>query len=148
MIRCLNIFSPLSAPARQQFIQKAPIYALCRRLFRHLLLAVTLLFSVFPSFAQMALEPTMLGIRNFPATAQRAAMQVLQPPVILLNGQHERLSPGSRIRGSNNMLVMSGALVGQNLLVHYVREPLGLIHEVWILNEAETQLPPPNTPKK
>ena len=96
----------------------------------------------------MALEPTMLGIRNFPATAQRAAMQVLQPPVILLNGQHERLSPGSRIRGSNNMLVMSGALVGQNLLVHYVREPLGLIHEVWILNEAETQLPPPNTPKK
>ena len=93
------------------------------------------------------MQSPLLTIRPFPATAQRGAMQVIQPPVILLNGKEEQLSPGSRIRGTNNMLVMSGALVGQNLLVNYVREPQGLIHEVWILNEAEAQLPPPNAPK-
>ena len=42
---------------------------------------------------------------------------VTQPPNVTLDGQPDRLSPGSRIRGANNMLQMSGALVGQNLLV-------------------------------
>jgi hypothetical protein len=49
----------------------------------------------------------------------------------------DRLSPGARIRAENNMLVVSGALSGQTLLVAYVREPNGLLHEVWILNAAE-----------
>jgi hypothetical protein len=34
---------------------------------------------------------------------------------------------------------MSGSIVGQNLLVNFVREPNGLVHEVWILNEAEAK---------
>ena len=101
------------------------------------LLLTALACAALPVTAQMA---PVLTIRPFPATAQRATMQVLQPPVILLNGQYEQLSPGSRIRGTNNMLVMSGALVGQNLLVNFVREPQGLIHNVWILNEAEAQI--------
>lgn len=75
--------------------------------------------------------------RPFPATAMRAAMVVTQPPVITLNGRSERLSPGARIKGSNNMLVMSASLVGQKLLVNYVRDPQGLVHGVWILSEAE-----------
>ena len=91
--------------------------------------------------AQMAAPQT---IRPFPANAQRAAMQVLQPPAILINGQQERLSPGARIRDANNMLVLSGTITGQNLLVHFVREPLGLVHQVWILNESEAQRPAPN----
>lgn len=122
-------------------------YSFWRTWMRHLPLAATLLFCVYPSFAQIAPQSRVLGVRNFPANAERGAMQVLQPPVIVLNDIYEQLSPGSRIRGTNNMLVMSGALVGQNLLVNYVREPQGLIHEVWILNEAEAQLPPPNAPK-
>ena len=92
----------------------------------------------------VAQTQSVLTIRNFPAKAQRGVMQVLQPPEILLNEKLERLSPGSRIRGANNMLVMSGALVGQNHIVNYVREPQGLIHEVWILNEAELLVPLPN----
>jgi hypothetical protein len=72
-------------------------------------------------------------------------MVVVQPPELFINDRPERLSPGARIRGPNNMMVMSGALVGQKLLVHFVREPLGLIHEVWILTEAEAaqELPKP-----
>jgi len=40
-------------------------------------------------------------------------------------------------------LVMSAALTGQKLLVNFVTEPQGLIHEVWILNadEAKLELP-------
>jgi hypothetical protein len=66
-------------------------------------------------------------------------MQITQPPELLINGKAERLSPGARIRGTNNMLVMSGALIGQNLVVKFVREPLGLVHEVWVLTPAEAQ---------
>ncbi len=97
-----------------------------------------------PVWAQ---APSLGAGRPFPAHAERAIMQVVQPPTILLNGQPERLSPGSRIRSANNMLVMSGGLIGQNLLVAFVREPLGLIHEVWILTEAEAQRPAPAASK-
>ena len=121
---------------------------LLRAKLRNYLCITTLLCTTLTAQAQMA---QVLTLRPFPANAQRATMQVLQPPVLLLNGQFEQLSPGSRIRGTNNMLVMSGALVGQTLLVNFVREPQGLIHNVWILNEAEAQTqatpsqPVPNT---
>jgi hypothetical protein len=87
--------------------------------------------------------PAQQTVRPFPPKAERGAMVITQPPEMMLNGKPERLSPGSRIHAANNMLVMSGALVGQNLLVNYVREPLGLIHEVWILNAAEAKTPLP-----
>jgi hypothetical protein len=104
------------------------------------LLAMLALSSTLPVQAQTPLPQTPLTTaRPIPATAQLAVMQVLQPPVILLNGQQERLSPGARIRDANNMLALSGTLIGRNLRVAFVREPLGLIHEVWILNEAELQ---------
>ena len=80
--------------------------------------------------------------RPFPATALRGALQITQPPDVLLNGEAARLSPGSRIRGANNMLQLSGALVGQNLLVHYTREMTGLVHEVWILTPEEAARKP------
>ena len=99
-------------------------------------LVVTLLTAIAPVQAQ---NNTLVAPRPLPTKAQRAVLQVLQPPVILLNGQQERLSPGARIRNENNMLVLSGTLIGKNLLVAFVREPLGLVHEVWILNEAELQ---------
>jgi hypothetical protein len=70
-------------------------------------------------------------------------MIIISPPEVLIDGKPARLSPGARIRGANNMLVMSGALVGQAVVVNYVREPLGLVHEVWILNAAEIQAKPP-----
>lgn len=88
------------------------------------------------------------AIRPFPVAAVRAAMVVTQPPEIEIDGKPERLSPGARIRDTNNMLVMSGSLVGKNYLVNMVREPLGLVHEVWILTEAEARLPRPAAPPR
>ncbi len=93
--------------------------------------------------AAVAAQPA----RPFPATALRGALLVTQPPEVLLNGEPQRLSPGARIRGANNMLQMSGALVGQTLLVHYTRESNGLVHDVWILTPDEAgRRPWPTSP--
>ncbi len=80
-----------------------------------------------------------LGTRRFPASAMRGFMEVLAPPALIVNGTPERLSPGHRIRGPNNMLVMSGQLAGQKLVVNYVRNQQGELHEVWILTAREAQ---------
>jgi hypothetical protein len=85
-----------------------------------------------PAFADEA-------VRQFPAAARRATLEVTTPPNVLLNGLPERLSPGARIKGPNNLLVLSGNLVGQRVVVNYLRDPQGLVHEVWILNETEAQ---------
>jgi hypothetical protein len=59
------------------------------------------------------------------------------PPIITLNGQPDRLSPGARIRDLNNMLVMSGALANQRHYTVYKRDSAGLVHEVWLLTAEE-----------
>ncbi len=82
--------------------------------------------------------------RPFPPNAVRGILTVMQPPEVLMDGKADRLSPGARIRGTNNMLVMSGAMVGQAMRVNYTREPNGYIHDVWVLTDAEASLPPPN----
>jgi len=90
------------------------------------------------SLAPMPLHAQEFG-RQFPAAARRATLEVTTPPNVLLNGQAERLSPGARIKGLNNQLVLSSTLVGQRVLVNYLRDPQGLLHEVWILSAAEAR---------
>jgi hypothetical protein len=85
-------------------------------------------------------------VRPFPPTAQRGILQVTAAPDVLLNGKAARLSPGSRIRGTNNMMVMSATLTGQTLVVNYTLEPVGLLHDVWILTEAEAATALPRKP--
>ena len=85
----------------------------------------------------VAAAAQQLAVRQFPPAAKRGMLTVTAPPEVLINGAAERLSPGIRIRGVNNLLVMSASLVGQTVLVNYVREKQGLIQEVWILNQAE-----------
>lgn len=95
------------------------------------LLAATATMQPVPAVAQEQ------AVRQFPVAAKRGMLVVSAPPEVLINGTVERLSPGVRIRGVNNMLVMSGALVGQTFVVNYVREKQGMIQEVWLLNQAE-----------
>lgn len=79
-------------------------------------------------------------VREFPAPALRGTFQVVQPPDILLDGKADRLSPGARIFGVRNELVMSATLVGERLVVNYTREPGGMVHQVWLLNQQEAAL--------
>lgn len=85
------------------------------------------------------------GVREFPRAALRGELVITAPPEARLDGRAARLSPGARIRGPQNQLVMSGAIAGQPLTVNYVRDGAGLIHEVWILNASEAALKRPSS---
>jgi hypothetical protein len=76
--------------------------------------------------------------RVFPAQALRGELVVTAAPEVLLNGRPDRLAPGARIRGEDNLLVMSGAITGLRLTVHYTREATsGLLLDVWVLRPVE-----------
>ena len=75
--------------------------------------------------------------RNFPPDALRGELQVLQPPEVRLNGRPARLAPGARIRGENNLLVMSATLAERRVVVHYTLDNQGLVKDVWLLTAAE-----------
>ena len=84
-----------------------------------------------------AQAPTDQILRPFPEQARRGILRVTNPPEILIDGKPERLSPGARIRGTDNLIVLSNQLVGRDLPVNYTRESLGLVHEVWLLTPDE-----------
>lgn len=79
------------------------------------------------------------GFRQFPAEALRGNLVVTSTKQVMLNGKPDRLSPGARIRNTQNLIVMPSSVNGKALVVNYVREHNGLIHEVWILTEREAQ---------
>jgi hypothetical protein len=75
--------------------------------------------------------------RNFPQNALRGEIAFGYPPEVAVNGQAARLSPGSRIRGLNNMLELSGTLAGARATVNYTVDDGGQIRDVWILRPEE-----------
>lgn len=79
------------------------------------------------------------GLRKFPANALRGKMRVVQAPEILIDGKPERLSPGSRIRDTQQRLVMSASITNLEFVVNFSRNSLGEVQEVWILNELEAK---------
>ena len=81
-------------------------------------------------------------VRQFPAAVKRGVMTVGAPPEVSINGRVLRLAPGVHIRGPNNMLIHSGALIGQRMPVNFVLESQGMVRDVWILNEAEEAVQP------
>jgi hypothetical protein len=109
---------------------------------RRLLAALLVAAASLPALAQSGTSEagdTLPG-RQFPKAVHRGELMVLAPPEITLDGKPERLSPGARIRGADNLLVMSGALVNQKLVVNYMREAAGQVHQVWILTEDEAKV--------
>ncbi|MDP3223263.1 MAG: hypothetical protein Q8M96_09015 [Rubrivivax sp.] len=105
------------------------------------LIAATLTVCVASAAAQVQ--------RNFPATALRGELVITAPPEILLNKRPARLAPGARIRGADNMLVMSGAAVNQRMLVHYTLDLQGQLLNVWVLTPNEAARRPwPATPQE
>jgi hypothetical protein len=102
------------------------------------------LLAVAASFMVSAAAQNM---RNFPANALRGDVAFGQPPELLLNGQPMRLAPGARIRGSNNMQMLSGALAGQRAVVHFTLDNQGQLLDLWLLTPEElAKRPWPSTP--
>ncbi len=75
--------------------------------------------------------------REAPKDVKFGRLTVTQPPEVTLDDKPDRLSPGSRIRGINHMLILSGSVVGQTMPVVYRRDAAGLIHEAWVLTPEE-----------
>ena len=109
-----------------------PLCALSRRSALIALAGATFALTVPPPAAAQNLVQ-----RQFPAQALRGTLKVVDAPEALLNGQSARLAPGARIRGTNNLLVMSAAITGQTLVVNYTRDTDGLLKDVWILRADE-----------
>jgi hypothetical protein len=93
---------------------------------------------LFVALALLAGLASAQGIRReAPKDVVLGKMVVTAPPQITMDGKPDQLSPGSRIRDLNNMIVLSGGLAGKALPVVYKRDAAGLVHEVWILTDAE-----------
>ncbi|MBA4178715.1 MAG: hypothetical protein C0505_19470 [Leptothrix sp. (in: Bacteria)] len=96
-----------------------------------------------------ALPATAQTVRPFTAQTLRGELIVTQPPEVLLNRQPARLAPGARLRGADNLLLMSGAVVGQSLVVNYTLDLSGHLLQVWVLTAAEQARQPwPTTPEQ
>ena len=88
-------------------------------------------------------------MRRFPQNALRGVITFGEPPVVLLNDDLARLSPGARIRGTNNLLVLSGTLTGVKSVVNYTLDNAGQLKDVWLLRVEETARKPwPSTPQE
>ncbi len=87
--------------------------------------------------------------RRFPQAALRGELTIVAPPEVRLNGRSARLSPGARIRGTDNMLAMSASLVDVRLPVHYTLDINGEIGDIWLLRPEELAIRPwPRTPRE
>ena len=103
-------------------------------MYRCALLAVALASTPLLASAQVA--------RNFPQNAWRGEIAFANPPDILLNGKPARLAPGAKLRGQDNMVVVSGALQNQRVLAHYTIDTYGLVKDVWVLRPDEAAKTP------
>ena len=89
--------------------------------------------------------------RIFPQNVERGVVKFSDVPLeVKLNGKEERLAPGARVRGPQNTFVLNYALVGQTFTVNYLRDPAGLVRDIWLLTPEEAQnmpdgsaMPPP-----
>jgi len=83
------------------------------------------------------------ALRAFPPNTLRGAIVFGDYPTVTLNGRDALLSPGSRVRGPNNMLVMTPTIVGAKLLVHYTLDVgTDRIRDIWILTPDEAAIKP------
>ena len=117
----------------------------CTRRLMGVLFVLSASAALLPLPASAQTDGVTPNVRQFPKAALRGELVVVAAPNITLDGKADRLSPGARIRDANNMLVLSGALVNQTLVVNSLRESAGNVHEVWILSSEEIRQKRPNT---
>ncbi len=85
--------------------------------------------------------------RNFPQRALRGTIVFGTPPFIQLDGNATQMAAAYRVHGYNNLLLMSGQLVGVEGDVDFALDVSGQVYEVWLLTPAEAAKKPwPHTP--
>lgn len=97
-----------------------------------------LLCTVTLAFASLLVNlSAQAQVRNFPNDVARGTVTFVAPPQVLVNNRSEFLAPGVRVRNEQNLLALTGSLLGKTFLVNYLRDPAGLIREIWILTPDE-----------
>ena len=87
--------------------------------------------------------PAAAQTRAFPQNTLRGTIAFAEDGQIALNGRVTTLSPGSRVRNEQNMIVLPAALVGTRRLVHYTLDiGGGQVRDVWILRPEEAAVRP------
>lgn len=77
--------------------------------------------------------------RVFPPQAYRGVLTVVQYPVVELDGERERMVPGTRLIDTSNRSITPASVTGKRLVVNYVRYANGQLHTIWILTPKEAQ---------
>jgi hypothetical protein len=79
-------------------------------------------------------------LRPIPDLAKRGHIVQIEGPIVEIDGERMRLSPGAQIRNQNNMIIMPVS-VPPGTLVKYTLDGLGQIHRVWVLTPKEAAAP-------
>lgn len=91
--------------------------------------------------AAAALPTAAQAQRMFPMKVQRGTITFTGTREAVVNDKTEKLAPGVVVRTERNTVALSGALRGKTFTVNFVRDPMGLVREVWILTPAEAARP-------
>ena len=87
--------------------------------------------------------------RIFPQDVKRGTIKFSEIPLeVKLDGTEERLAPGARVRGPQNTFVLNNQLVGETYTVNYIRDPAGMVRDVWLLTPEEAQTMPDGSPAR
>ena len=78
-----------------------------------------------------------------PLRAKRAEITFDGSLDVLVDGKKGRLAPGARIFGADNLLKLSGSLVGKAKCKYLQEDGTGLLMSVWILTPREIATPDP-----
>jgi len=75
--------------------------------------------------------------RVFPANVKRGVLSADVFPQVLINGQMQRLSPGAKIIGKQNTIILTSVLMNNAYTVNYTVDAQGFIDRIWILTDEE-----------
>jgi len=82
-------------------------------------------------------------VRPFPEGTKRGVFKASAFPDIVIDGKIRLTSPGTRIYGEDNLLIMGPNLPKATFKIHYLENDLGEIKTIWILTDEEIRHGPP-----
>ncbi|MES2936932.1 MAG: hypothetical protein V4864_04575 [Pseudomonadota bacterium] len=93
----------------------------------------------FSLFCASLAQSQVVVERSVPADVKPGILAVQDMNgTITIDGKADRFTPGVRVHDVNNMLLLSGSLIGRNVYTVYRRESTtGQVHEVWLLTAQE-----------
>lgn len=90
--------------------------------------------------ALMLASAAVAQMRQIPDNAKRGNIVHIEGPIVEIDGQRMRLSPGARIRSQTNLFIVPMSLP-PGALVKYTLDGSGQIRRIWVLTPEEAAAP-------